>query len=165
MSTKNNIQSQPIVKPTLTLRLRPHLREFLICKLQEESIYSSRKNIIGAILEPLLEYQPKDLSPQKSHPDDFVFVLPFKFNQLDTTNHTVYMSEYNQRIFSRILNLYFKDVFFNYIDDKVRYHNEIQKCIFLFCTDYNITFNRITFESLKKSYYRYRLKKKRTNCP
>ena len=156
-------------KPTITVRLKPYLREFLICKLQEDANCISRINIIGAILEPLVAYLPKNEPLPKPHPDDFTFEIPTVFNLLNTKHHTVYVPEYNQKIFARILRMYFYEIFFNYMDDKVRYKDEIKDCIFLFCSDYNITFNQIKFDTLSKSYYRYRQKKKRYNlsltCP
>ncbi len=164
MSRKKESKSKK-ENPTVALKLKPYLKEFLICKLQEEIHYSSRKSIIGAIIEPLVEYIPKGTNPSTKSEDDFTFTIPYNFNKLDARQHTIYISEHNQRIFERILNLYFKEVFFSYMDDKVRYHNEIQKCILLFCSDYNITFNKINFESLKKAYYRYRQKKTPQNCP
>ena len=41
-------------RPTITIKLKPHLQEFLKCKLREEASVASRKNFIGAILSPLL---------------------------------------------------------------------------------------------------------------
>jgi hypothetical protein len=46
------------------------------------------------------------------------------------------------------------------VNDKLRYEKQIKKCILSFCIFYNITFNKITYEMLKKSYYRYKKKKK-----
>lgn len=153
---KNNSRQN---NPKVTVKLRPYLREFLICKLQDEEGFSSRKSIIGAMLEPLLESNPNGYVPQSPCQDSFTFTIPYKFNGKNCAFHTMYISEHNQRLFERMLYLYFKDVFHSYVEDKQRYMKEIKACILMFCSDYHITFNAINYESLKKSYYRYSQKK------
>lgn len=151
------------MKQTITIKLKPHLQEFIKCKLGDESAEAKKTGLIGAILSPLVEYAPKDkVIKQEQGPDFITFELPAYMGQTlkDTRNGTVYISEQNQREFERILNNYFKDVFFQYVDDKIRYTKEIKKCILNFCADYYISFNNITYEMLKKSYYR---RKKKVN--
>ena len=159
MNAKKSKKSRSTIPPKVTVRLKPHLREFLTSKLKEEANFSSRKRIIGAILEPLVELMPKDAKPLSKHKDNFTLTLPINFAGINTRHHSVYISEENQKIFARIISLYFKEIFFNYMDDKVRYYEEIQQCIFMFCSDYNLTYSHINVESLKKAYYRYRKKK------
>lgn len=152
---------QAEARPTVTIKLKPHLQEYLRCKLQEEEILATKRSLIGVMLRPFLEIRPKGTAPDFSCGDNFMtFRLP-KFNDLNVRNGTVYISKENQDQFERILDAHFKDMFFSYLDDKVRYMREqhtskgaIKKCILQFCADFHISYNRVTYEMLKKAYYR-----------
>ncbi len=142
------------MRPTITIKLKPYLQEFLICKLSDHD-FLSQKNVITAMIEPLLEYAPGHILTEKPSKNSVTLKLPQKINLKYTINHTVYISEHNQRIFERMLKLYFKDVFHFYVADKIRYTKSIKDSIFLFCIDYQISFNAINYELLKKSFYRF----------
>ncbi len=149
------------VRPSVTIKLKPYLQEFLKCKLQQAATMASTKHFIGATIAPLLEYSDKNTMPQMgSGPEYISFELPHWIGGKNIRNHSVYMPEKNQEEFQRILSMYFREVFYQYVDDKIRFQRQAKKCILSFCTYYNISFDRITFEMLKKSYYRYRKKKK-----
>jgi hypothetical protein len=125
--------------------------------LGEESAVASRRNLIGAMLSPLVQYAPKDyVFANVSGPEYITFELPHELGGKDMRGGAIIISNNNQREFERLLGIYFKDIFFRYVDDKIRYTGEIKKCILMFCGDYNISFNSITYEMLKKSYYRYK---------
>lgn len=154
-------------RQTVTVKLKPYLQEYLICKLQEP-LTASKRNIIGAMIQPFLEVRPRNIAPEfHSGPEYITFELPVSGSP-NTRNGTVYVTEENQRNFERILDAHFKDLFFSYADDKLRYsilepgsrtvrNPEIKNVILQFCADFNLSFNNITYEMLKKSYYRRRL--------
>ncbi len=145
------------MKQTLTVKLKPYLQEFLICMLGDEAAVASRKNLIGAMLSPLIQYCPKDYVFSKTEgPEYITFELPHGLGGKDPRGSAIIITDKNQREFERMLSIYFKDIFFRYVDDKIRYSGEIKKCILAFCADYNISFNHITYETLKKSYYRFK---------
>lgn len=145
------------MRQALTIKLKPYLQEFLICKLADEAAEASRKNLIGAMLDPLVQYAPRDYVFKKySGPEYISFELPYDLGGKDPRGSAIIISDENQRKFERLLALYFKDIFFRYVDDKIRYTGEIKKCILLFCADYHISFNEITYDMLKKAYYRYK---------
>jgi hypothetical protein len=138
---------------TVTIKLKPYLQEYLKCKLAEP-LTASSKNIIGVIMHPFLEYRPKNQPPFIPQGDEYItFELPRPMG-FDIRSGTVYISERNQENFERILNNHFKDLFFSYVDDKNKMGFPVKKCILQFCSDYNISFNHINYEMLKKSYYR-----------
>jgi hypothetical protein len=149
-------------RPTITIKLKPWLQEFLRCKLKDDT--ASRKNIVGALLTPYIEYTPKDYKFQNmGGPDYMTFELPALIGDKNTRGGNIYVSEANQKNFERILDLMFKDHFFYYMDDKVRYTESItgksgaiKRCIEQFCMDMHITYNHINYEMLKKAYYRRR---------
>jgi hypothetical protein len=143
------------MKQTLTVKLKPYLQEFLLCKLSDEAAEASKRNLIGAMLSPLVEYAPRDyIFKKKDGPDYITFEIPRELGKKETRYGVLTISEGNQREFERMLTSYFNDIFFQYVDDKIRYTTEIKKCILLFCSDYDISFNSITYEMLKKKYYR-----------
>ena len=147
-------------RPSITIKLKPHLQEFLLCKLQEAALVASTKHFIGAMLAPMLCYADTDTTPPKGKPPEYItFQLPHWIGGKNIRNHTVYMPQKNQKEFERILSIYFREVFYQYVDDKIRYLRQAKKSILSFCIYYNISFNKITYEMLKKSYYRYRKKK------
>ena len=152
------------MRQTLTIKLKPHLQEFLICKLADEASEASKKNLIGAILSPLIDYAPKDYVFEKLSGKEYItFELPDRLGGKDTRQRAVVISNKNQREFERILGIYFMDIFFQYVDDKIRYTSEIKKCIMQFCADYNISYNHINYERLKKAYYRRQKAQNRKN--
>ena len=153
-------------RPTITIKLKPYLQEFLRCKLQDaEQLTASKRNIIGVLLRPMLEIKKKDEFPvfHRNDKEWITFNLPRYEDEFDVRGNSVTISEKNMKYFEDCLEAYFKDLFFSYMDDKVRYMSDpgkrggIKKCIIQFCADCDITFNCINYEMLKKSYYRRRL--------
>ena len=149
-------------RTTITIRLKPWLQEFLICSLEDPAV-ASKKNVIGAMLTPFLEYAPSDYIVKMNKGEEYItFELPEHIAGKNARNGSLIVTEENQRNFERMLDVYFKDLFFNYVDDKIRYNSEIKKCIYQFCADYKLSFNNVSYEMLKKSYYRRRKKQKKT---
>jgi hypothetical protein len=147
-------------RQTITIKLKPWLQEFLICSLQDHGV-ASKRNVIGAMLTPFLEYAPVDYTYHFLEGEEFItFELPDHIAGKNPRSGSLVVSHENQKNFERMLDVYFKDLFYNYIDDKIRYNREIKKCIYQFCADYNLTFNNVSYEMLKKSYYRRRKQKK-----
>jgi hypothetical protein len=141
-------------RQTITIKLKPWLQEFLTCSLQDPTV-ASKTNIIGTLLTPFLEYAPADYVPDLHNTEETIsFELPDHIANKNPKRGTLYLSEDNQKNFERVMDRYFKDLFYNYIDDKIRYNKQIKTCIYQFCADYRITFNNVSYEMLKKSYYR-----------
>lgn len=142
---------------TITIKLKPYLQEYLTCKL-DGSLTVSQSNIIGVMMAPLLEYCPKDYRPENVKDKKLRFTLVLEDGIGGKRIHRgIYISEKNQKMFEKMLEMHFFDLFFSYVDDKIRYKKEIKKCILQFCMDYNLTFNDISFEMLKKRYYRRKI--------
>lgn len=150
---------------TVTIKLKPYLQEFLRCKLQADHELTVKRNFVGTILKPFLQIRPGDVAPVfPSGPEYITFQLP-TYSDLEVRRGTVYVSDKNQAAFERILNAYFWDFFFTYMDDKVRYlgkeresaYGVIKRCILQFCSDFNISFNDLNYDMMKKAYYRRRV--------
>jgi len=145
-------------RPTITIRLKPHLQEYLRCQL---TVDCTKRNFVGVLIRPFLQTRPSDQGPEfNDGPEYMTFDLPY-FDDLNVRNGNVWISEENQRNFERILDAHFRELFFQFIDDKVRYLRKehtpkgaIKKSILQFCADNNLSFNRTTYDMLQKSYYR-----------
>lgn len=148
----------------LTIKLKPYLQEYLQCKLGEP-VNASTRNIVGALMRPLLQYRPKDVDHEFIDGPEYMHIDIVGYDFINIRQGTVWMHPDNQAIFEKQLDAHFKDLFFAYMNDKVRYslldrkgkvirNGQIKNIILQFCSDYNITFNSITYEMLKKYYYR-----------
>jgi hypothetical protein len=157
-STNHKFENMDQERPTITIKLKPHLQEYLRCKMADDA---TLRNFVGVLMRPFLEIRPNGIAPDFSDtPDRMTFNLPC-FDDLNTRNGNVWMSEDNQRNFERILEAHFRELFYSYLDDKVRYLRKehtpkgaIKKSILQFCSDNNLSFNRTTYDMLQKSYYR-----------
>lgn len=154
-------------KQTVTIKLKPYLQDYLKGRLNDR-LSADSKNIIGAFLKPFLEYRPKSLPPVFfDSPEYITFDLPF-YDKLNTRNGSVYVSDENQVAFQQILESHFKDLFYQYMYDKIRYdilvngkrvrRGQIKNVILQFCSDYDIPFNNMNYDLLQKSFYRNRKK-------
>lgn len=155
---------QEDIRPTITIRLKPGLHEFLQRNLADDDL-ASRRNFIGTLIRPFLSIRPVGVPPVFPVGDDYISIRLPAFDDLNVRRGTVYMSEENQKHFENILDRHFKEIFYNYVDDKVRYMRKehtakgaIKKCILQFCSDYNLSFDKTTYDMLQKSYYRHRQK-------
>ncbi len=149
---------------TISITLKPHLVEYMRCKLNEEQPYATKRNLIGVMLRPFLMVRPQDAVDLPRTGETITFQLPM-YDDLNVRNGTVWISPENQGHFERLLDAHFKDLFYSYVDDKVRYLRQehtakgaIKKSILQFCSDYNLRFSDVTYDMLKKAYYRRALK-------
>jgi hypothetical protein len=154
---ENYICSMKDERPTITVKLKPYLQEYIRSELRRA--HASKRNILGIILMPLLEKLPAGMPPFMPKGADFItFTLPFT-RDIDIRGD-VWISPANQEMLEKYLEWHFKQLFFNYMNDKVRYCGSFKKAILQFCADYEFAMNHINYEMLKKDYYRKRKKKK-----
>ena len=150
-------------RPTITIKLKPHLQEFIRCKMMEDEMSASLRSFVGVVIRPFLQVRPDDVAPEfPCGPGYMTLPLPY-FDDLNVKNGNIWMSPENQINFERIIDGHFRELFFNFVDDKVRYlrkehtgKGSIKKSILQFCSDYNMSFNSTTYDMLQKSYYRRR---------
>lgn len=150
------------LQQTITIRLKPHLQEYLRCKLGQESL-TAKRTFIGPLLRPFLQIRPQKVPPVMATGEEYITIEIPTYMRFEVRRGSAYMSERNQAEFERILNAHFWDYFFSYMDDKVRYFasettrkGAIKRCILQFCSDNNISYNHINYEMMKKAYYRRR---------
>jgi hypothetical protein len=144
-------------RPTITIKLKPYLQEYLMFELR--SNVASKRNLLGILIHKFLEYMPADVQPDfPKGPEYITFSVPF-FEDINVRGN-LWISPLNQQIFEQFVEWHFKQLFFHYMNDKVRLYRSFKKAILQFCADYQFTMNYLNYEMLKKDYYRKRARKK-----
>jgi len=146
-------------KITIDIQLRPYLKEYIDCKFSLR--YDERNNLVHAIIKPFIKRIPLNYKPKECEKNKVILTIEIpKHMRVETRDGKYYIPDESQKDIERIIYAHFKDALFSFIDDKIRYTNEIKKCILQFCSDNNITFDETNYETLKKAYYRSKEKKK-----
>lgn len=141
-------------KTTIKIPLKPYLKRYFdnspflrgICKL-------SLTDPIGIILINLLRPAPKYYRPQK---------ITGEFIEVDISGYLtwkrprIYLDDDSQHQFNLYLERLLKHEFFTYVDNSLVYNVNITAAINDFMSKYDLNPEEIAFETLKKSYYRYR---------
>ena len=140
-------------RSTITIRLKPYLQDFFFN--ESCAVYVSSFRFVGHVIRSFIEPLPEGQAPYFPKGPEFIrFKLPV-YHDIELRGN-YFISEENQKIIGRCLELHFKELFYNYMDDKVRFFCSFKKSILQFCSDYNIPFNNDFYETLKKDYYRRR---------
>mgnify|MGYP006304734355 CR=1 FL=1 len=103
-------------------------------------------------------YRPGDISDRRK----LILEVGFLGNNNELRkdpDYYFYIPRDKQRIIEDIFDTVFKELFHEYIDqNREDFEKRIKDSIEKFCDDRDIAFDNITYEALKKSYYRYRKK-------
>ncbi|MDR1984094.1 MAG: hypothetical protein LBQ28_04655 [Prevotellaceae bacterium] len=144
---------------TTYIHLKPALQEFVVCAYLHGTHNVSAGDTFGKLIKPWLTLPPKNhnvIIPEGK--DIFVFELPNYENK--NTEYNFYISPKGEKYISIMLNEIFLTHMYIHLDNILqRMNKEIKEAIYDYCYSYNISFENINYESLKKSYYRYRQKK------
>ncbi|MBI9052479.1 MAG: hypothetical protein JEY96_01595 [Bacteroidales bacterium] len=137
---------------TVDIRIKPYLQEFYECMLGMP-IQASKKNLIGPIIYPHLETPPKKL-PEKNPKYNYMTVelVDFENKRIEYKN---YISEFNQPNIASLLHNLFKEIFFKFVDARMEAGFNKKTSIFQFCERYNVSYNQVNYENLKKKHDRY----------
>jgi hypothetical protein len=152
---------------TVKVKIKPYLKDFLVHINGREDeqgnriVLASKKNITGFYIFPLLEKAPEHYRPLHGDPARILEIrLPYlkEFN-VRYNNHVseVGMRHFQSAIENIFLAEFFRDVShaLNTIPGK-----KIKDAILDFCYAYQISFDNITFEMLRKKYTRYKFRLK-----
>jgi len=175
-------QVQPYDRPTLTIKLRPYLQDYIRFIMNAESQFpegdllcATKNSYLGKLIFPFLERMPPRAKPnfqfdryQKNQDGyNFTFALPY-FDNFEVRRNTAWISLKNQQAIQQIVEAHFRLHFRFYADDKVRYRRDqhtakgsIQAVVNEFCSQMNIRRDGITFDMISKAYYRARKKSER----
>lgn len=148
------------VHPSVTIKLKPYLQEYLLYELRTN--LASKRNIIGILLKPFLELMPDDVPPSFPKGREYItFELPY--NKDINIRGNIWISPKNQEAFEQYIEWHFKQLFFHYMNDKVRYYRSFKKAILQFCGEHEFPMTYINYEMLKKDFYRKRARKNAEN--
>ena len=142
---------------TLLCELKPHFRNYLEAKLgsgigSEEPIEISQRNFLGKTIRVLLAKTPKHpIYPAKEK--SLLFQLPH-FHGLNVCVYN-YLSSNSQAIIQRkVREVFFLELHSLIIRGTRRNAFTQKECIYFFMERYEL-FDHITFDALKRSYYRF----------
>lgn len=153
---------------SITIKLKPGLQDFIRGQ-HGNPVVAGRRTFFGKLVQIFLQARPADLPPVfKTSPEYITVQLPF-FEDMNIASGSMWIPQKEQVFLEQILDAYFKEIFLNYVNDKVRYtittphgrivrRSRIKDAILQFCADYNMPYNSIHYESLKKRHYRNRRK-------
>jgi hypothetical protein len=108
----------------------------------------------------LLKYKPVNI--HDCLPEGYALIDIKRFNLGIDNRGNLFFADDKQRDFENLMDEYFHSIFYQYMDDKMRYtelingESSFKRCMFDFCADYNINLKFINYEMMKKSYYRHR---------
>lgn len=146
----------------LQIKVHPVVREFIVSTTGSDVIEPLPNTNFYKRIQFILQLRPKDYNEsylkRRFRRDATITILvgqsnisPRKLNPL-YRNH---LDDYRQNQISRELYKGFKDIFHNYVFAYMRGGGKQQKHgIQDFCSVYNLTLDRITYEMLKKSWDR-----------
>lgn len=142
---------------TVTVKMKPYLVEFAKCKMGNGLFANSE--IVTKIVKPFIRRMPKDYKYFPEFGSNILEVPVSLFSDLYTADNKIYITPVDQASIARTFEAHFDDALFSYVSDKVRYNAELKKCFFQFCDDYNISWENLNYDMMKKKYYRFREKK------
>ena len=151
---------------TITIKLKPALQEFVRGQ-HGNPVVAGRRTFFGKLVQTFLQNRPADIPPTfETSPEYITVQLPY-WNDMNVANGNLWIPPREQVFLEQILDAYFKEVFLNYVNDKIRYtiltphgrivrRARIKDAILQFCADYHMAYSEIHYESLKKRHYRNR---------
>lgn len=148
--------------PSVRLYMKPYLVEFARCMLSNSQF--SNQNLIVKIVKPFIRRAPVTYKHQQitSSSDCLEISLPL-LSDLNITDNKVFIHPRDMKSISGIFQSHFDSMLFFYVQDKIRYNKELKKCMYQFIADLDMSHEFVSYEMLKKKYYRFSLKKEHKN--
>lgn len=162
---------------TIFVKIKPHLKDFLIHQYGLEPIPSTKRNLIGLIIDPLMEktppnYAPKFISQQEKF--NYIEIELTCQSKLDQKRKAVdsyyYLSRDNEIHFSKAIEKFFESLFFLHMDTRISFAEknnfrfQYKTLIEEFIDTYELSYEHISYDTLKKSYFRKRKNNEEKVC-
>lgn len=147
----------------IAIPIKPYLKDFILRECGSEPVATSLKNMVGVLLEPLLQKPPMDHVHHVDYSDTSLLVVDVKQHKRDcgcTKNPLCYwyLNKDNNNRFQNGISEIFWHTCYSYLDAKLEDgKGEIKDNIYKFCYKYRL--EHANYELIKKSYYRYKLSK------
>jgi hypothetical protein len=133
------------------------LQEFAVCAFLGGTRIVTAADTFGKLIKPWLSLPPKDYNP-KIPADNNIFEFELPNYEDKNTLYNFYISPKGEKYISTMLNEMFLKQMFVHLGKTLKSNDKIKNAIYDYCYSYNISFDNINYESLKKSYYRHRKK-------
>jgi len=151
------------LEQSITIRLKPYLREFITHRFRPEEL-SSRKNVVGIIVQQYISYSKTGTYQHHQEGPDILTIPLTKGPAYDPRHGNAWISPRHQKELERVIYQLFKTTFYTYMDDRSRYidltkDGTIKDCLLQFCLDFGLSPDSVQYDTLKKSWYRYRKQK------
>jgi hypothetical protein len=149
------------------IHLKPSLQEFVVCAFLGGTRNVTAADTFGKLIKPWLSIPPKNYDT-KIPTDKNIFEFELPNYEDKNTQYNFYILPKGEQYISIIINEMFIKHMCVYLDKIMKNSNgEIKSAIYDYCYSYNISFENINYETLKKSYYRFRKKNKKVVriCP
>ena len=141
----------------LYIKVHPVVQEFIVSTRGNNVIEVGRQDGLFERIKFLLELPPLDYKQPTEKGNGIInLLIPF-FNIGNKQINNLYRNHLNnrhQRMLSNEIKDIFKKIFHNYVLAYSRAGRQQKEGIYDFCLTYNITYNKINFEMLKKSWDR-----------
>ena len=141
----------------VSVKIRPYLADYIIYHYGQHPIKANEKSKIFPLLSSYLTHPPPKYRPHVPGPGWITFELPY--NKVIDIRRNNYISP---KHFSEIQS-FFYGMFYSHF---VLYMNEqclknklpFKSAIITFMDENNISYDRFQYDSLKRLYFRYRIK-------
>ena len=159
---------------TVTVKVSPALKEFLLSiNGGSDILLPSRCSRLWGLLRQYLTLVPNNYKPIPiSGKEDSIRIAIYAGRNFKSWNQTAkkvievntlyrnYLDGAGQKIIANHLSKSFKQTFRSYMCGALSNNPElsIHDAIYCFCDDYKITMEQITYEMLRKDWYRFREK-------
>jgi hypothetical protein len=141
----------------VTIEMRPYLVEYFKHYYGEHPIKANEKSKIFPLLAEYLTHTPSNYRPIPEGPRAITFELPY--NRIIDIRRNNYISPNH---FSEIQSFFygmFYVHFVQYMDKHCLFgHIPFKSAIIAFMEDHNISFDTCQYDSLKRLYFRHRIK-------
>ncbi|HBZ67579.1 MAG TPA: hypothetical protein DEO70_12145 [Bacteroidales bacterium] len=144
---------------SVVIRLKPYLKEFITHRFGSE--LSSRKNVVGILLQQFITYTPSGSCQREATGPDCMVIPLVSGPAYNPRRGNVWISPRHQKELERVIYQLFRSTFFTYMDDRSRYIDMMQEgtikdCILQFCIDFGLSPDNVQYDTLKKAWYRHR---------
>lgn len=145
---------------SIIVQLKPMLQEFLVTIMEDTPQHEKVRSKVRRFVKMIVKPSPEGFKPLLKRDENHVELMLPNFEIADKRGN-LYICDYNQCELENFLDDEFKSLMYIYLDSYLEFSDkpEIKTGIYKFLQEYRITSDRINYEMLKKSYYRYRKEK------
>ncbi len=144
---------------TVAIKIKPYLKDYIISTYGPEPVKITESNRLAPLFLKRLCKVPENYKPLKDYKDYIIFELPYGEKNIRYNN---YIPEDKQKYIAEFFESECKSQFRMFMNENQdKFSGVIKDVIFEFMRVYDINSGEDTYETLKKDYYRFRIKIKK----